>query len=52
LEEKEGPYTGTKAAEFALTLKIEYPSRWGSSQAMIHRVLAQQKAIALVLSND
>lgn len=34
------------------SLKTECPTRWGSRQAMIDRVLEQQKAIAQVLSND
>lgn len=34
------------------SLKTESPSRWGSRQVMIERVLEQQKAIAQVLSND
>ena len=34
------------------SLKTECPTRWGSRQAMIHRVLEQQKAIAQVLSSD
>ncbi|XP_059922903.1 E3 SUMO-protein ligase ZBED1-like [Gadus macrocephalus] len=34
------------------SLKTECPTRWGSRQAMIERVLEQQKAIAQVLSND
>lgn len=33
-------------------LKTECPTRWGSRQAMIARILEQQKAIAQVLSND
>ncbi|KAK0141200.1 Zinc finger BED domain-containing protein 1 [Merluccius polli] len=34
------------------SLKTEFPTRWGSREAMIDRVLEQQKAIAQVLSND
>ncbi|KAK0137901.1 Zinc finger BED domain-containing protein 1 [Merluccius polli] len=34
------------------SLKTECPTRWGSRQAMIGRVLEQQKAIAEVLFND
>ncbi|XP_033987144.1 zinc finger BED domain-containing protein 1-like [Trematomus bernacchii] len=34
------------------SLKTECPTRWGSRQAMIDRVLEQQKAIAQVLSSD
>lgn len=34
------------------SLKTERPTRWGSRQAMIGRVLEQQKAIAEVLYND
>lgn len=34
------------------SLKTECPTRWGSRQAMIDRILEQQKAIAQVLSND
>ncbi|XP_056445916.1 E3 SUMO-protein ligase ZBED1-like isoform X2 [Gadus chalcogrammus] len=34
------------------TLKTECPTRWGSRQAMISRVLEQHKAIAQVLSDD
>lgn len=34
------------------SLKTECPTRWGSRQAMIGRVLEQQKVIAQVLSND
>ncbi len=33
-------------------LKTECPTRWGSRQAMIDRVLEQHKAIAQVLSSD
>lgn len=33
-------------------LKTECPTRWGSRQAMIERVLEQQRAIAHVLSTD
>ncbi|XP_057694544.1 E3 SUMO-protein ligase ZBED1-like [Corythoichthys intestinalis] len=33
-------------------LKVECPTRWGSKQAMIERVLEQQKAILKVLSSD
>ncbi|XP_060786971.1 E3 SUMO-protein ligase ZBED1-like [Neoarius graeffei] len=33
-------------------LKTECPTRWGSRQAMVARILEQQKAIAQVLSND
>ncbi|XP_058254633.1 E3 SUMO-protein ligase ZBED1-like [Hemibagrus wyckioides] len=34
------------------SLKTECPTRWGSRQAMIERVIEQQKAIAHVLSSD
>lgn len=34
------------------SLKTECPTRWGSRQAMVSRVLEQQKAIAHVLSQD
>ena len=34
------------------SLKTECPTRWGSRQAMINRVLEQQKAIVQVLSSD
>ncbi|XP_070404476.1 E3 SUMO-protein ligase ZBED1-like [Nothobranchius furzeri] len=34
------------------SLKTECPTRWGSSHAMVSRVLEQQKAIAQVLSQD
>ena len=34
------------------SLKTECQTRWGSRQAMIERILEQQKAIAQVLSND
>ncbi|KAL3989107.1 hypothetical protein ACER0C_013425 [Sarotherodon galilaeus] len=34
------------------SLKTECPTRWGSRQAMVSRVLEQQKAIARVLSQD
>lgn len=34
------------------SLKTECPTRWGSRQAMVARVLEQQKAIAQVLSTD
>lgn len=34
------------------SLKTECPTRWGSRQAMIDRVLEQHKAIAQVLSSD
>ncbi|KAK7891329.1 hypothetical protein WMY93_023292 [Mugilogobius chulae] len=34
------------------SLKTECPTRWGSRQAMIERILEQQKAIAQVLSMD
>lgn len=33
-------------------LKTECPTRWGSRQAMIERVLEQQRAISQVLSSD
>ena len=33
-------------------LKTECPTRWGSRQAMIERVLEQQRAISQVLSTD
>ncbi|CAM4455072.1 unnamed protein product [Leuciscus chuanchicus] len=34
------------------SLKTECPTRWGSRQAMVDRVLEQQKAIAQVFSGD
>ncbi|XP_058248423.1 E3 SUMO-protein ligase ZBED1-like isoform X2 [Hemibagrus wyckioides] len=34
------------------SLKTECPTRWGSRQAMIERVIEQEKAIAHVLSSD
>ncbi|KAL1282509.1 hypothetical protein QQF64_001312 [Cirrhinus molitorella] len=34
------------------SLKTECPTRWGSRQAMIERIIEQQKAIAHVLSSD
>lgn len=34
------------------SIKTERSTRWGLRQAMIERVLEQQKAIAQVLSND
>lgn len=43
-----GSDRGSEAAEHSL--KTECPTRWGSRQAMVDRVLEQQKAIAQVFS--
>lgn len=39
-------------AQAELSLPTESPTRWGSRQKMIERVLEQEKAIALVLGSE
>lgn len=48
MDKEEGSDRGSEAAEHSL--KTECPTRWGSRQAMVDRVLEQQEAIAQVFS--